>query len=181
MTPDERFRAELVAATPALRAFAYSLTFDQDRGDDLVQDTLLRAWSKSDSYELGSNLKAWLFTILRNRFYETLRRRGREIEDATGALADRYLRVSPEQDGHMDFEDLRAALTKLPAHYREAVILVGAQGFSYEEAAVVCGVEIGTIKSRLNRGRLRLVELLGAGAAEDLGPNASMQAALASP
>jgi RNA polymerase sigma-70 factor (ECF subfamily) len=181
MSVDEQFRSDLIAATPALRAFAFSLTFDPDRCDDLVQDTLLRAWSKADRFELGSNLYAWLFTILRNRYYETLRRKGREVEDATGAIADRYLRTLPEQDSHMDFEDLRTALSELPAHQREAVLLVGAQGGSYEEAAQICGVEIGTIKSRVNRARVRLVELLKMESTMDLGPDAATKASLLSP
>ena len=178
MSVDEGFRADLIAATPALRAFAFSLTFDPDRCDDLVQDTLLRAWNKADRFERGSNLYAWLFTILRNRYYETLRRKGREVEDATGAIADRYLRVLPAQDAHMEFQDLRAALAELPAQQREAVILVGAQGFSYEEAAEICGVEIGTIKSRVNRARGRLVELLRMNGTADVGPDAATRAAL---
>ena len=151
---------ELLATVPALRAFAISLSGMPDRADDLVQETLMKAWANMASYIPGTNLRAWLFTILRNIFYSQYRKRKREVEDADGHMAAR-LSTPPEQNGHMDFEDFRLALQKLPADQREALILIGASGLSYEEAAEICDCAVGTIKSRVNRGRGRLVELLG--------------------
>ena len=120
----------------------------------------MKAWANRTSYAPGSNLRAWLFTILRNVFYSQYRKRKREVEDADGHMAARLATV-PEQNGHMDFADFRVALQKLPADQREALILIGASGLSYEEAADVCKCAVGTIKSRVNRARVRLVELLG--------------------
>ena len=151
---------ELLATIPALRAFAISLSGKADRADDLVQETLMKAWANMASYVPGTNLRAWLFTILRNIFYSQYRKRKREVEDADGRMAAR-LSTPPEQNGHMDFADFRLALQKLPADQREALILIGASGLSYEEAAEVCNCAVGTIKSRVNRARSRLVELLG--------------------
>ena len=160
---------ELLAAIPALRAFAISLSGKPDRADDLVQETLMKAWANMASYAPGTNLRAWVFTILRNIFYSQYRKRKREVEDADGHMAAR-LSTPPEQNGHMEFADFRSALLKLPADQREALILVGASGLSYEEAADICGCAVGTIKSRVNRARGRLVELLGLEAAEEAAP-----------
>jgi RNA polymerase sigma-70 factor, ECF subfamily len=125
-----------------------------------VQDTLLKAWSHSSSFAEGTNIRAWLFTILRNTYYSMYRKRGREVQDTDGIYASRVA-VPADQDGALDLADLRIALGKLPEEQREVLIMVGATGLSYEEAAVVCGVAIGTVKSRVNRGRARLAELLG--------------------
>ena len=179
MTVEAAVRDELLAAPPSLRAYAYSLTGSWDRTDDLVQDTITRAWASLDQFEPGSNLNAWLFTILRNHFYSVHRKRRREVEDPDGSYAGR-LRTHPEQPSHLDFEDLRKALAKLPTSHREALILVGAEGLSYEEAAVVCSVPLGTIKSRVNRAREKLVQLLGAQGDEDIGPDRITQAAMQS-
>lgn len=160
---------ELLAAIPALRAFAISLSGKPDRADDLVQEALMKAWANMASYAPGTNLRAWVFTILRNIFYSQYRKRKREVEDADGHLAER-MSTPPEQIGHMEFADFRVALQKLPADQREALILVGASGLSYEEAAEICGCAVGTIKSRVNRARGRLVELLGLEAAEASAP-----------
>ncbi len=150
---------DLVAAIPALRAFAVSLSGNPDRADDLVQETLVKAWVSLDSFEEGTNLTAWLFTILRNIFYSDYRKRRRETSDPDGVMASRL--VSPAaQLGHMDFLDFRDALQKLPADQREALILIGASGMSYDEAAGICGCAPGTMKSRVNRARNRLAELL---------------------
>ena len=143
-----------------LRAFAVSLCGDRERADDLVQETLFKAWNHLDSFREGTNLKAWLFTILRNTYFSERRKRRREVEDSDGGYAA-SLATHPEQHGHMDMQDFRAALTKLPDDQREALILVGAAGFSYEEAAEISGCAVGTIKSRVNRARNRLGELLG--------------------
>ena len=156
---------------PSLRAFAISLTQNNDRADDLVQETLVKAWDKQASFQLGTNLKAWLFTILRNEFYSQMRKRGREVQDSDGAITAR-LAVHPSQHGSMDLDDFRAALETLPEDQREAIILIGASGFSYEEAAEICGCAVGTIKSRVSRARTRLQELLNVSGEGDYGPDA---------
>lgn len=143
----------------SLRAFAVSLCGDKERADDLVQETLFKAWNHLDSFKEGTNLKAWLFTILRNTYFSERRKRRREVEDADGTYAGR-LATHPEQHGHMDMQDFRAVLVRLPDDQREALILVGAAGFSYEEAAEICGCAVGTIKSRVARGRVALEALL---------------------
>ena len=153
------FRLQLLAVVPSLRAFGISLTAKSDRADDLVQETLMKAWKYQSSYVAGTNLKAWLFTILRNEFYTQLRKRKREVEDADGVHAS-TMATPPEQYGHLDMADFRRALAQLPDDQREAVILVGASGFSYEEAAEICKVPLGTVKSRVNRARKRLAEIL---------------------
>ena len=152
-------RNDLLASIPNLRAFAVSLTGSSERADDLVQETLMKAWAKFHTFQEGTNLRAWLFTILRNEFYSQVRKRGREVEDAEGTYAAR-LASQPAQGGHMDLADFREALAELPADQREALILVGASGFSYEEAAEICQCAVGTIKSRVSRARTRLAELL---------------------
>ena len=156
---DREFRNDLIAYIPPLRAFAVSLAGNVDRADDLVQETLLKAWASRESFEPGTKLKAWLFTILRNEFYTVFRKRKREVEDADGMIASN-VGIHPEQDTHMDLTDMQAALRKLPIDQREALLLVSASDMSYEEAAVICGVAVGTIKSRVNRARARLAELL---------------------
>ena len=148
-----------MAQIGSLRAFAVSLCGDRERADDLVQETLCKAWNHLDSFKEGTNLKAWLFTILRNTFFSERRKRKREVEDADGSLAAR-LSSRPEQHGHMDMKDFQDALSELPDDQREALILVGAAGFSYEEAAEISGCAVGTIKSRVNRARNRLAESL---------------------
>src|SRR5918994_3445618 len=159
MPVEDTLRDRMLAAVPSLRAFAISLTNNRDRADDLVQDTLMRAWANFERFEPGTNLEAWLFTILRNRFHSEYRSRRREVEDADGSYAAR-LKTHPDQQSHLDYEDFRTALTKLHPDQREALLLVGAQGMSYEEAAQVTGVAVGTIKSRVKRARRRLAELL---------------------
>jgi RNA polymerase sigma-70 factor (ECF subfamily) len=177
MTVEATVRDALLAAVPSLRAYAYSLTRSWDRTDDLVQDTLIRAWGGLDRFELGSNMNAWLFTILRNQFYSLHRRRRREVEDPDSSYAGR-LRAPPEQPSHLDFADFRTALAKLPPSHCEALILVGAEGVSYEEAAAICGVAVGTIKSRVSRGREKLSKLLAGADAYDVGPDQITRAAM---
>lgn len=161
-------RDALVAEMSSLRAFGVSLCGDKERADDLVQETLFKAWNHLDSFREGTNLKAWLFTILRNTYFSERRKRRREVEDADGSYAAQ-LASPPEQPGHMEMQDFRAVLARLPDDQREALILVGAAGFSYEEAAQISGCPVGTIKSRVNRARSRLADLLGL--AEDAGPD----------
>lgn len=174
---DPEMRGLLLGAIPALRAFAFSLTYDIDRSDDLVQDTLVRAWINAASFRRGTNLTAWLFTILRNLFYSEQRKRKREVEDADGVHAGR-LTALPEQEVRMEMAQFQSALNRLPAAQREALVLVGAQSFTYEEAAAICGVAVGTIKSRVSRARLRLIEVLGMDGTDDIGPDARTRAAL---
>lgn len=150
---------DLLAAIPKLRAFAISLCGRSARADDLVQETLTRAWANIHSFEPGSNMVAWLYTILRNEFYSEFRKLRREVADTDGQYAAK-LASRPAQEGHMQFQDFRVALGKLAHDHREALILVGASGLSYEDAAKICGCAVGTMKSRVNRARARLSELL---------------------
>jgi RNA polymerase sigma-70 factor (ECF subfamily) len=155
-SPAPDFKTELLTQLPALRAFARSLCGDPARADDLTQDTLLKAWANKQSFTPGTNMKAWLFTILRNGFYSELRRHKRDVEDPNDVYANN-LSVPPTQQDHLELRDLRRALILLPAEQREALILVGASGCSYEEAAAICGCAVGTIKSRVSRARRTLI------------------------
>ncbi|MDW6021692.1 sigma-70 family RNA polymerase sigma factor [Mesorhizobium sp. BAC0120] len=167
----DTFKSDLLAAIPSLRAFAVSLAQNSDRADDLVQETLVKAWDKQASFQPGTNLKAWLFTILRNEFYSQMRKRGREVQDSEGAMTAR-LAVHPSQEGKLDLDDFRKALQQLPEDQREAIILIGASGFSYEEAAEICDCAVGTIKSRVSRARARLQEILKISGEAEYGPDA---------
>jgi RNA polymerase sigma-70 factor, ECF subfamily len=174
MSISNQFRDDLIAAIPGLRAFGFSLTSRSDRADDLVQETLMKAWKHHESFQEGTNIKAWLYTILRNEFYSQLRKRRREVEDADGQYSN-HVAVQAEQHGHLDMADLKAALQQLPEDQREAIILVGASGFSYEEAATICMVAVGTIKSRVNRARKKLGEILEINDASDYYPDRNLQ------
>ena len=174
---DSEMRALLIGAIPSLRAFAYTLTYDLDRSDDLVQDTLVRAWTKADSFTRGTNLTAWLFTILRNLFYSEQRKRKREVEDADGVHAGRLTSL-PEQEVRLELREFHTALDALPLSQREALVLVGAQNFTYEEAAVICGVAVGTVKSRVSRARGRLIVDLGMTGSGDIGADGLTRAAM---
>ncbi|MFL6818741.1 MAG: sigma-70 family RNA polymerase sigma factor [Bradyrhizobium sp.] len=173
----DSLRDDILASVPSLRAFAISLSGNGDRADDLVQETLLRALANIDSFQPGSNLPAWLFTILRNLFRSDYRKRRREVEDAEGSYA-KTLKTQPAQNAHLEFEEFRAALDKLPQDQREALILVGASGFSYEDAAAICGCAVGTIKSRVNRARSKLSALLYVEGTEDFGPDETVRAVI---
>ena len=175
---DPTLRDTMLAAVPSLRAFGISLCGNVDRADDLVQETLLRALANIESFQPGTNMSAWLFTILRNLFRSEYRKRRREVEDADGSYAE-TLKSQPEQTSRVEFEEFRVALNKLPEDQREALILVGASGFSYEEAAAICECAVGTIKSRVNRARNRLADLLAIEGAEDFGPDHATRAILA--
>jgi RNA polymerase sigma-70 factor, ECF subfamily len=177
MKLDPSIREAVLAAVPSLRAFAISLSGNVDRADDLVQETLLRALVNIDSFEPGTNLSAWLFTILRNLFRSEYRKRRREVEDGDGTYAE-SLKSQPEQEARVEFREFRAALAKLPSDQREALILVGASGFSYEEAAGICGCAVGTIKSRVNRARTRLAQLMSIESLDDFGPDRATRAVL---
>jgi RNA polymerase sigma-70 factor (ECF subfamily) len=177
MMVSQQLRTDLIGAIPNLRAFAVSVCGNPDRADDLVQETLVKAWSNLSSFAEGTNLAAWLFTILRNIYYSEYRKRRREVADSDGAIAAR-LATAPAQSGHMDFLDFRTALQKLPADQREALILIGASGLSYEEAAGVCNCAVGTMKSRVNRARNRLVELLAIVSSSDYAAGADWQSGI---
>lgn len=173
--PDPR---ELLAgAIPKLRAFAISLARDVTKADDLVQDTILKAWSNIEKFDPATNLDAWLFTILRNTFYSSLRKTRREVQDSDGAHAA-TLSVKPDHDGRLAMKEFQKAFNELSPEHREVLILVGASGFSCEEAAGMMGVAIGTVKSRASRARKRLSELLHLDDGEDMfsGTDGAMQA-----
>ena len=177
MTLPPDLRDGLLQAIPSLRAFAISLTGNIDQADDLVQEAMVRGLTYINQFQPGTNIQAWLFTILRNQFHTFYRKRRREVEDPDGGIAAR-LAVPPEQDGRVDVEDVKAALAQLPVVQREALLLVGPQGFSYEEAAAICGARIGTIKSRVNRARTRLAELLGIESPDDIGADRVVKATI---
>lgn len=153
-------KEELVGHMKTLRAFAMSLTRNAAAADDLVQETVLKAWANMASFEDGTNMRAWLFTILRNTFYSQQRKARREVMDVDGEYAE-GVATKPDHDGRLHLRDFRAAFDTLPVEQREVLILVGALQHSYEEAAQMCGVQIGTVKSRLNRGRAALAEAMG--------------------
>jgi len=169
------FKRELLSVMPNLRAFAMSLSGKHDKADDLVQNTIMKAWANQSSFQPGTNMKAWLFTILRNEFYSQMRKRGREIQDSDGVMTEN-MAVHPAQYGSLDLQDFALALAKLPDDQREAIILVGASGFSYEEAAEISECAVGTIKSRVNRARLKLQELLDVNGESDYGPDSDSAA-----
>ena len=157
-----RLKRELTSYLPDLRAFARFLARDPAEADDLVQDTVLRALGALDQFRPGTNLKAWLFTIQRNAFYETARRRKRE----TRLLAERGVDAdseAPRQVSRSDVSDLQRLLFALPPLLREALVLVGAQELSHEAAASICGVPVGTMKARVSRARTMLGKLAQSG------------------
>lgn len=157
MTPQTSDRHDIVTHAPALRAFALSLCRNPDSADDLVQDTLIRAWTHFDSFTPGTNMRSWLFTILRNGFYSDLRKRKREVADPEGAFVAR-LAVAPSHDGTLALTEFLRAFARLSPEHREVLTLVGALGFSYEEAAQVTALAVGTVKSRVSRARAMLGE-----------------------
>jgi len=153
-------KPELIAHIPRLRAFALSFCANPDQADDLVQETLVKAWTHRDSFTEGTNLMAWLFTILRNAYFSQYRKRKREVPDIDGMYSSR-LAVAPGQTSHIEMLELRVALARLPDNQREALLLACAAGHSYAEVAQICGCATGTIKSRVNRARRALAEMLG--------------------
>ncbi len=165
------WRDAVIALLPQLRAFAWSLSRNAADADDLVQDTLIKAWTHKDKFEdkveAGANLRAWLFTILRNTYYTAVLKRRREVADEDGKHAAR-LSAAPTQEWSVAMKAMQAALQRLPPEHREALILVGAAGLTYEEAAEICGCALGTIKSRVNRARARLLRIMEAENAADV-------------
>lgn len=156
---DRAFRIELTALIPQLRAFARTLCGDATAGDDLAQDTLLKAWGARGSFEMGTNMKAWTFMILRNQFYSEKRRSWRQSQ-LDQDVAERTLVAVDDPEAPVALDELRQGLAMLPAEQREALILVGAGGFAYEEAAVICCCAVGTVKSRVSRARRALQAIL---------------------
>jgi RNA polymerase sigma-70 factor (ECF subfamily) len=168
---------DLLATLPSLRAFAISLCGRTSRADDLVQETLVKAWANLASFRPGSNMIAWLYTILRNEYYSEFRKRRYEVGDEDGRHAAR-MAARPTQEGHMQYLDFRAALDRLAPDHREALILVGASGLSYEDAAARCNCAVGTMKSRVNRARVRLAEMLALPADNHMEPDLAWDAAV---
>jgi RNA polymerase sigma-70 factor (ECF subfamily) len=172
---DEAFKAELTALIPHMRAFARSLCHHAAEADDLAQEGLLKAWHGRASYQPGTNLKAWTFMIVRNQFYSDKRRswRSTQLDPET---AERTLVAVSDPTASLELDEVRRALAKLPEDQREALILIGAGGLSYDEVAEICGCAIGTIKSRVSRARDRLALILAEGSydEDDVRPSNAM-------
>ncbi|HLY79251.1 MAG TPA: sigma-70 family RNA polymerase sigma factor [Caulobacteraceae bacterium] len=160
---DEAFRRELVGLIPHLRAFARTLCGDPTAADDLAQDAMLKAWDARASFEMGTNMKAWTFMILRNQFYSEKRRSWRQSQLDQEA-AERTLVAVDDPEAPVALDELRQGLAMLPIEQREALVLVGAGGFAYEEAAAICECAVGTVKSRVSRARRALQGILESGA-----------------
>ncbi len=156
---DEGFRKELLSVLPHLRAFARGLSGRPDFADDLVQEAAIKAWTARERYQAGTNMRAWTFAILRNHYLSELRKSRRQT-DLDEGVAERLLVMEADQEGPLHLGDMEAALQKLAPERREAVLLVGASGFSYEEAAEIAGCPIGTMKSRVARARADLARML---------------------
>jgi len=159
LAADQKFRDDLVALIPSLRSFARGLCGWRDMADDLAQDAMMRGWAARASYTPGTNFRAWMFMILRNQFYTTIRKNKR-MTSWDPEVAERVLVEAPSQQSAIHVADVAKALQKLPAEQREVLLLVGANGVSYEEASEIIGCAIGTIKSRLARGRKALSGLI---------------------
>jgi RNA polymerase sigma-70 factor (ECF subfamily) len=159
---DQAFKTELVALIPHLRAFARTLTGDPTAADDLAQDAMMKAWDARNSFQMGTNMKAWTFMILRNQFYSEKRRSWRQSQLDQEA-AERTLVAVDDPEAPVALDELRMGLAMLPAEQREALILVGAGGFAYEEAAAICNCAVGTVKSRVSRARRALQGILQRG------------------
>lgn len=157
--PDDQFRQDILALVPHLRAFARNLCHGADMAEDLAQEALVKAWRSQHYFEPGTNLKAWLFTILRNEFYSQRRRSWRQTH-WDEVKAGRIATPPDPQFWALQLSDTERGLRDLPDGQREALVLVAAAGFSYEEAAEICGTAVGTIKSRVARGRLALTDIL---------------------
>ena len=166
------FRRELVGLIPHLRAFARTLAGDPTSADDLAQDAMMKAWDARASFQMGTNMKAWTFMILRNQFYSEKRRAWRQTQLDQEA-AERTLVAVDDPEAPVALDELRLSLAKLPSEQREALVLVGAGGFAYEEAAEICGCAVGTVKSRVSRARRALQAILELGAYDRDGGSAA--------
>lgn len=163
--PADEFRDQMVALIPSLRAFARGLCGNRELADDLAQEAMMRAWAARDSFTMGTNFRAWMFMIVRNQFYTTVRKNSR-MSSWDPEAAERLLVEAPPQQHAVHMTDVETALQKLPLEQREMLILVGAGGASYEEAAEITGCAIGTVKSRLARGRTALAALINGPASD---------------
>ncbi len=161
--PEAAFKRELVGLIPHLRAFARTLAGDPTSADDLAQDAMMKAWDARASFQMGTNMKAWTFMILRNQFYSERRRAWRQIQLDQEA-AERTLVAIDNAEAPIALDEVRQGLSRLPPEQREALVLVGAGGFAYEEAAEICGCAVGTVKSRVSRARRALQVILDQGA-----------------
>jgi len=162
---DEAFKRELVKLIPHLRAFARTLAGEPAGADDLAQDAMMKAWDARASFQMGTNMKAWTFMILRNQFYSEKRRSWRQSQLDQEA-AERTLVAVDDPEAPVALDELRMSLAMLPAEQREALVLVGAGGFAYEEAAEICNCAVGTVKSRVSRARRALHAILDDGSYE---------------
>ena len=173
------FREKLIELIPFLRAFARTLCGHRDEADDLCQEALAKAWQSRGTFEPGTNLKAWLFMILRNQFYSDRRRswRSTPLDPET---AERTLVATTDPNAGLQLDEVRRAMTMLPDDQREALILIGAGGFSYEEVAEICNCAVGTVKSRVSRARDRLALILAEGSQvlDETPPSAAMSVIL---
>jgi RNA polymerase sigma-70 factor (ECF subfamily) len=177
---DHEFKTELTALIPQMRAFARSLCRDATAADDLAQDALLKAWNNRASYQPGTNMKAWTFMILRNQFYSDKRRSWRSSQ-LDPEVAERTLEAASNPMASLELDEVRRALACLPDDQREALILIGAGGLSYEEVSEICGCAIGTIKSRVSRARDRLATIIedGSYGQDDILPSSAMATIIA--
>lgn len=160
-------RDRLPTLLPSLRAFAIGLCRNVAQADDLVQETILKAWTNMDKFDPATNLEAWLFTILRNTYYSALRKTRREVQDSDGAYAAGMF-DKPAHDGRLAYNDFQRAFDHLTPEHREVLLLIGASGYSCEEAAGMMNVAVGTVKSRASRARKRLAELMNLAEGEDV-------------
>ena len=177
---DHESKTELPALIPQMRAFARSLCRDATAADDLAQDALLKAWNNRASFEPGTNMKAWTFMILRNQFYSDKRRSWRSSQ-LDPEVAERTLEAASNPIASLELDEVRRALACLPDDQREALILIGAGGLSYEEVSEICGCAIGTIKSRVSRARDRLSTIIedGSYGQDDILPSSAMATIIA--
>jgi RNA polymerase sigma-70 factor (ECF subfamily) len=177
---DQAFRDELLPVIPRLRAFARSLAGDVAGGDDLVQETLAKAWSSRASYQPGTHMKSWAYRILRNLFYSEKRRSWRRVP-LDVEVAERTLVAVSNPAGALELDEARRALALLPDEQREALILIGVAGLSYEDAARLCDCAEGTVKSRVSRARRRMLEIIEHGFidGDEVPPSAAMASLLA--
>jgi RNA polymerase sigma-70 factor (ECF subfamily) len=177
---DAAFRTDLTALIPHIRAFARTLCRDPILADDLTQDALAKAWSARTTFEPGTNLRAWTYMILRNLYYSLGRRSWRSVGIDQSVIEQTLVAVT-NPDSRLELDELRRAMNMLPEDQREALILVGAGGVSYDEAAQICGTAVGTIKSRVSRARSRLLEIMDEGDLVDDGiePDGAMASIIA--
>jgi RNA polymerase sigma-70 factor, ECF subfamily len=171
------FRDAMLEALPNLRAYAISLTGNPDRADDCVQNAILKALKSRERFEAGTNMRAWLFTILRNSFFSEHRKWRREVQDTDGVYAAQLV-SAPDQNVKLDLQDVQSALAMLPFEQRATLVLVASEGLSYDQVAEITGVAIGTVKSRISRARQHLAELMGIETADDLGSDRVMKSAV---